>query len=205
VLNALAAPLNPSCPSCAMATWLKTPVKPQPRARHAHAYFLTPEVNASTTPRHGASLPLKDRSPSSANYAKRNPPRQARNRPCASETEAVALTRSIEELTAQLEARSEERAAPRPTRQPGALCARWRAKPAHRAPPAGVAHAGRPQQERAKPRRFNRAEPQRNQRLEAEHARLKPPSTSCRPSLPRSARPRSLQQEAAQVTAELPA
>ena len=181
------------------------------RAAIRYAYFLTPEGECF----HNATV-TGGKPASEGPLALKRELREAESRLAKletglaqAETEAAALTQTIEELTAQLEARSEERRqAETETRQPGRGAeADGGRGAAHR---AAACRSGR-RRPRATRTRARPSAPassrsaRRPQRLEAEHAHGRGcPGCSCRPSSPLLRQKREgLQQEAAQVTAEL--
>ncbi len=100
-------------------------------SRYAHAYFLTPEGECF----HNATV-TGGKPASEGPLALKRELREAESRFAKLETdlaqaeiEAATLTRAIDELTAQLEARSEQRRRPRPTRPTWARhSSRWRAR-----------------------------------------------------------------------------
>ncbi len=124
------------------------------------------------------------------------------------EMEAAALTRTIEELTAQLEARSEERrqCRARSRRSGRGAEADGERGSAHRTPPAGVDSAGRSAtKKRARPSTQSLSRSAKRQcgsRRSAPRPR-RPWNSSRRSLLTMRQQRETLQQEAAQLTAEL--
>ena len=123
-------------------------------ARYAHAYFLTPGGECF----HNATV-TGGKPASEGPLALKRELREAEGRLAKletglaqAETEAAALTQTIEELTAQLEARSEERRlAERDTADQGAALKQMEAETQRvERRLAGVDGAGRPQQGRAR-------------------------------------------------------
>jgi chromosome segregation protein len=178
-------------------------------ARHAHAYFLTPEGecfhNATVTggkPASEGPLALKRELRETESRLARLETGLAQ-----AETEAVALTRSIEELTAQLEARSEERRRTETdTANQGAALRQMESETQRieRRLQEWLTQAVRNKDAReakAASIELNRNE---TQRLEAEHAKAEAALDELQAQLATLRQTREgLQQEAAQVTAEL--
>jgi chromosome segregation protein len=178
-------------------------------ARHAHAYFLTPEGecfhNATVTggkPASEGPLALKrELRETETKLAK------LETNVAQAETEAAALTRTIEELTAQLEARSQERRQTETdTANQGAALRQMEseAQRIERRLQEWLTQAARNKDAReakAASIELNRNE---TQRLEAEHAKAEAALDELQAQLATLRQSREgLQQEAAQVTAEL--
>ena len=179
-------------------------------ARYPHAFFLTPEGECF----HNATV-TGGKPASEGPLALKRELREAESRLAKlesglaqAETEAAALIRTIEELAAQLEARSEERRlAERDTANQGAALKQMEAETqrVERRLQEWTAQAARNKDAREAKNACHRAEA-RGDASPGGRARRPPKRLwmSCRRSWPCCARSaRALQQEAAQVTAEL--
>jgi len=178
-------------------------------ARHSHAFFLTPEGECF----HNATV-TGGKPSSEGPLALKRELREAENRLAKLETglsqaeaEAAELTRTIEELTAQLEARSEERRlAETETANQGAALRQMEGETQRieRRLQEWAAQAARNRDAREAKRSSIDQNRQETQRLEAEHATAEAALDELQTQLSLLRQKReTLQQEAAQVTAQL--